>query len=161
MSPECGHARPRLEAVPAVRLARSATAVVTKLARCGMDVYGSHFDCFLFKADVKTSSNCRSELRTCEYPVVVPLRERRARQSGLPGAQEVWSVTTSLQGAAGTYAGAVRASLKATDPSYGTAWQLAPNATFDPFDTLAIRMPFKSTSLLHYCEFRNLVSYAW
>ncbi|KAL4866474.1 hypothetical protein BDV12DRAFT_172856 [Aspergillus spectabilis] len=75
---------------------------------------------------------CLATRRSCNYaPTVVPLRDRRMLQGNalLPGQQAPWALMNT--------------------PSM-TGRELAASTAMDPFDTLPMKMPFKSHELYHY-----------
>ncbi|KAL4875249.1 hypothetical protein BJY04DRAFT_202494 [Aspergillus karnatakaensis] len=78
-----------------------------------------------------TCQRCLTGNQTCQYaPIVIPLRERRMlqKQALLPGQQVPWALTPHAMG----------------------GQKLLAANTMDPFDTLPIKMPFKSRELYHY-----------
>lgn len=98
------------------------------------------------------SSNCVVTMRPCIYPPPpIPLNERKliTKSRTLPGQHPPWHV-------AGDRLNRV---VTAIAPIYGPL-----GAPLDPFESLALKMPFKSADLLHYCKYlwrsftRNLVA---
>jgi hypothetical protein len=87
------------------------------------------------------SSNCAVTMRPCIYPPPsIPLNERKltAKSRTLPGQNAPWH-------AAGDRLNRV---VTAIAPIYGPL-----GAPLDPFESLALKMPFKSADLLHYCNY--------
>lgn len=83
-------------------------------------------------------SNCAVTMRPCIYPPPsIPLNERKltAKSRTLPGQNAPWH-------AAGDRLNRV---VTAIAPIYGPL-----GAPLDPFESLALKMPFKSADLLHY-----------
>jgi hypothetical protein len=143
---------------------------VTHLCRCACNICDTHdvlpappdsllsdFHVLIF-ADSRHSVNCTTGARDCEYPdVSLTLRDRRAKERALPGAQVVWSVNASDTSPASSIktssndAGSARS--RSPLSSSPTAQLVLNHQGLDPFDTLGIKMQFKSRELFHYCKY--------
>ncbi|KAL2820271.1 hypothetical protein BJX63DRAFT_380349 [Aspergillus granulosus] len=76
---------------------------------------------------------CLASNRPCNYPLmVIPLRDRRMLQRNAlpPGQQAPWALMNSTPGLTGR--------------------KVVGSTAMDPFDTLPVKMPFKSRELYHY-----------
>lgn len=115
----------------------------------------------------RISQNCRSSSRECHYvETSLPLRERRARErSPLPGTQDVWAVDNSSSTPrpsespvpphatpAAMSAAMSKGQVVAANSQGRLAWRVIKADPVNPFETMAIKMPFKSKQLFLYCK---------
>jgi hypothetical protein len=109
------------------------------------------------------SKNCISSRRCCQYELAkIPLRERRAheRQLLIPGQQRPWvsqpdqvqhwfehhNPSSAMAIVSSGYIGHLQPS-----PRQGGL-----SGEIDPFDSMPVRMRYKSRDLLYYCEWRHI-----
>jgi hypothetical protein len=102
--------------------------------------------------------NCVSRKRPCSYaPVEVPVRERKSLENFLPGEQAPWAIGDGLnqlslfspnKDGVGTVVEASQEPLMNVDVFLSPL----PGHPLDPFDSLPIKLSFKSKELLHYCR---------
>ena len=94
------------------------------------------------------SLNCLHKRIVCEYaPPRLFLRDRRAqRKTPQPWQQSVLLLPPQTPSSTS----------ECPLPPVTTSWQVPLGTALDPFDTLAIKMPFKSRELIHYCKCTSL-----
>lgn len=99
-----------------------------------------------------TSTNCVSSNKSCNWGnTKIPLRDRRATK--YPGENTPWVSNSSFTSQD------MPSSSKSVSPvvnqrgTPSSPLKLRLGEALDPFDTMLIKMPFKSKELFHYCEY--------